>query len=52
MKVVQERLDHKTLAITGDLYTHVFPRAHRAAAETFDRLLGNGKVTSNTPPPL
>jgi integrase len=38
-KVVQERLGHKTLAITSDLYTKVFASAHQEAADAMDRIL-------------
>lgn len=38
-KVVQERLGHRTHAITMDLYTKVFSTAHEEAADAMDRIL-------------
>lgn len=39
LKVVQERLGHSTVAITGDTYSHVTPGLQRSAAESFERVL-------------
>jgi integrase len=40
-KVVQEMLGHATIALTMDIYSHVLPHMHQAAAGTFDQLLLN-----------
>lgn len=39
-KVVQERLGHKRIAITLDIYSHVLPHLQDEVAATVDRLLG------------
>ena len=39
-KIVSEMLDHSTVAITLDLYSHVTPTIQRAAAAAMDDLLG------------
>ncbi len=36
MKVVSERLRHSSVAITGDIYSHVFTEMDREAADSFD----------------
>jgi len=38
-KIVQERLDHASIQITLDTYSHVIPGLQQAAAEHFDELL-------------
>ncbi len=38
-RVVQERLEHSTIAITLDTYSHVFPGLQEAAAKRFDDAL-------------
>ena len=35
LKVVSERLGHSSIAITGDIYSHVLPSVQREAAESF-----------------
>ena len=40
LKVVPERLDHSTIGITADLYTHVADDVHEAAADSLDAFLG------------
>jgi integrase len=39
VKVVADILGHAQLATTSDLYSHIFPAAHREAAELMDRIL-------------
>ncbi len=46
LKLASERLGHSTVAITGDLYSHVFEPHDREAAGAFDRLLGGAGVAS------
>jgi integrase len=36
LKVVSERLGHSSIAITGDIYSHVLPTVQRGAADRFD----------------
>ncbi len=36
LKVVSERLRHSSVAITGDIYSHVFTEMDREAADSFD----------------
>ena len=40
LKVVQERLGHSTIAITGDIYSHVVPGLQKAAARSFEDAMG------------
>lgn len=40
-KVVAERLGHASASFTLNVYQHVLPGMQTAAAETFDRLLGD-----------
>jgi integrase len=42
LKVVSDRLGHASVAITGDLYSHVAPGLGRAAADRLDRLFEPG----------
>ena len=35
LKIVSERLGHSSIAITGDLYSHVLPTVQREAVERF-----------------
>jgi hypothetical protein len=37
-KIVQERLEHSSIAITLDTYSHVVPGLQAAAAKRFDEL--------------
>ena len=40
IKTVSDRLGHASVSITGDIYSHVLPEVHEAAAERFaERLL-------------
>tara|TARA_B100000749_G_C17998238_1_gene290211 strand:+ start:162 stop:440 length:279 start_codon:yes stop_codon:yes gene_type:complete len=39
LKVVQERLGHSTISITGDIYSHVAPGMQRIAADRFESIL-------------
>jgi len=39
LKIVQERLGHASVAITGDTYSHVTPGLQKAAAQDFNDLL-------------
>ena len=39
MKVVQERLGHASIAITGDIYSHVRPEVDQAAADKVAELI-------------
>ena len=44
LKVVSERLGHSSIAITGDIYSHVRPEIHQAAADKVAGLiLGNAE---------
>ena len=40
LKVVSERLGHASVAITGDIYSHVMPGLQESAAVNFDAALG------------
>jgi len=40
MKVIQATLGHANIGMTMDTYAHLMPDSQRAAASTFDRLLG------------
>jgi len=42
VKVVADILGHSQLATTSDLYGHVYPAAHRDAADLMDRILMTG----------
>lgn len=42
VKVVADILGHSQLATTSDLYAHIFPAAHREAADLMDRILTVG----------
>ena len=50
IKVVQERLGHSSALITTDLYTHVLPAMHTAAAEQIAALLEDSDATTDTDP--
>jgi integrase len=39
VKVVADILGHSQLATTSDLYAHIFPAAHRDAADLMDQIL-------------
>jgi integrase len=39
VKVVADILGHSQLATTSDLYAHIFPAAHRDAADLMDEIL-------------
>jgi integrase len=39
VKVVADILGHSQLATTSDLYSHIFPAAHRDAADLMDQIL-------------
>lgn len=39
IKIVQERLGHSSIAITGDIYSHVTPGLQQQAAERVARLV-------------
>lgn len=39
-KVIQETLGHSNIGMTMDTYAHLMPDSQKAAAKTFDRLLG------------
>lgn len=41
IKVVSERLGHRTIALTMDTYAHVLPAMDRDAAERLGALLGS-----------
>ncbi|MET0039932.1 MAG: tyrosine-type recombinase/integrase [Dehalococcoides mccartyi] len=38
LKVVQERLGHRSIKTTGDIYAHVLPGMQEEAAEKFDKI--------------
>jgi len=42
VKVIADILGHSQLATTSDLYGHIFPAAHREAADLMDRILTVG----------
>ncbi|MBW3659872.1 MAG: site-specific integrase, partial [Actinobacteria bacterium] len=46
IKVVSERLGHKTIAMTMDLYAHVLPAMDEEAADAFGSLL-DGQAPSS-----
>lgn len=43
LKVVSERLRHSSVAITGDIYSHVFAQMDREAADSFDAAMQAAK---------
>jgi integrase len=43
IKVVADILGHTQLATTSDLYGHIFPAAHREAADLMDQILSEGR---------
>jgi integrase len=45
-KVVQERLGHVFIAITCDLYSHVFPSMQRAAADRLQAFLAQAAAAT------
>ncbi len=47
LKVVQERLGHSTIAITGDIYSHVVPGLQKAAAHSFEDAMGEVVETAS-----
>lgn len=47
LKTVSARLGHSSVKITGDIYSHVFDRMDRDAAEKFDATL-SGTLETNT----
>lgn len=46
LKIVSERLGHSTIAITGDVYSHVTPGLGKTAAQEFDRAMLAPAVTN------
>lgn len=45
-KIVQERLDHASIQITLDTYSHVAPELQQAAANRFDEIvMGKDKIS-------
>ncbi|HHV63187.1 MAG TPA: site-specific integrase [Firmicutes bacterium] len=44
IKAVSERLGHSSIAITGDIYSHVFSEMDRQAANAFDTILRKARV--------
>jgi integrase len=40
LKVVSTRLGHSSVAITGDIYSHVSPGLDKDAADDFARAMG------------
>ena len=47
LKIVQERLGHASIAITGDIYSHVTPGLQKAAAQDFNDLLTAAEAVSS-----
>jgi integrase len=41
-RVVMETLEHSTIALTVNIYSHVLPELQREAAERMDAVLGTG----------
>lgn len=41
-KIVSERLEHASIGITPDTYSHVLPSMQTEAAEAFDELFSGG----------
>jgi integrase len=39
-KIISERLDHGSITLTLDTYSHVLPTMQKRAADTLDKLLG------------
>jgi site-specific recombinase XerD len=40
VKVVSDILGHSQLATTADIYSHLYPAAHKDAPDLMDRILG------------
>ena len=45
--VMYERLGHSTIAITGDIYSHVVPGLQKAAAHSFEDAMGEVVETAS-----
>uniref|UniRef100_UPI0035B52AC3 tyrosine-type recombinase/integrase n=1 Tax=Symbiobacterium terraclitae TaxID=557451 RepID=UPI0035B52AC3 len=43
MKLIQELLGHSTLAVTANIYTHIFEAKKRRAAEAIERVFGDDR---------
>jgi len=43
LKVISTTLGHSQIAITADLYTHLFPEVSRDMADRMDAMLGSGR---------
>ncbi|NTW28882.1 MAG: site-specific integrase [Coriobacteriia bacterium] len=48
VKVVSDRLGHSTATLTLDTYTHVLPGMDAAAADRFDRMLGEAQARTGS----
>ncbi|MCH7607928.1 MAG: site-specific integrase [Chloroflexi bacterium] len=48
LKVVQERLGHSSIAITGDLYSHVADSLQNDAAAAFDAVMSQEPVPTGS----
>jgi integrase len=43
-KIVSERLDHASVTITLDIYSHVLPGLQEDAAEKFSQIIADGRL--------
>ncbi|MDU9267846.1 tyrosine-type recombinase/integrase [Staphylococcus coagulans] len=44
MKVIQERLGHKTMAVTQQVYSHVTEKMNHKAKENFDNFIKDSNI--------
>lgn len=44
MKVIQERLGHKTMAVTEQVYSHVIEKMNQKAKENFEKYINKKNI--------
>ncbi|GAB0215824.1 hypothetical protein JPSP3_03490 [Staphylococcus pseudintermedius] len=44
MKVIQERLGHKTMAVTEQVYSHVTEKMNHKAKENFEKFINDSNL--------
>ncbi|WP_269090112.1 hypothetical protein [Staphylococcus delphini] len=44
MKVIQERLGHKTMAVTEQVYSHVTEKMNHKAKENFEKFINDSHI--------
>lgn len=44
MKVIQERLGHKTMAVTEQVYSHVTEKMNQKAKENFEKYINKKNI--------